>query len=238
MAVRPAGPVAYAASTLEAMCGIVGYVGEKQALEVVVAGLRRLEYRGLRLRRGRRGGRRRARGAQEGRQAGQPGGAAGNGPAAASRPPASATPAGRPTAGPPTPTPTRTSARTARVAVIHNGIIENFAELRAELTADGDPADLGDRHRGRRPPAGGAAARRRAATWPRPCGASAADSRAPSPWSPSHARQPDVVVGARRNSPLVVGLGEGENFLASDVAAFVAHTRERHRARSGPGRRC
>ncbi|MFF1795356.1 glutamine--fructose-6-phosphate transaminase (isomerizing), partial [Kitasatospora sp. NPDC058263] len=37
---------------------------------------------------------------------------------------------------------------------------------------------------------------------------------------------PDVVVGARRNSPLVVGRGEGENFLASDVAAFIAHTRE------------
>ena len=40
-----------------------------------------------------------------------------------------------------------------------------------------------------------------------------------------HAHQPDVVVGARRNSPLVVGKGEGENFLASDVAAFISHTR-------------
>jgi len=36
---------------------------------------------------------------------------------------------------------------------------------------------------------------------------------------------PGIVVGARRNSPLVVGVGEGENFLASDVAAFVDHTR-------------
>lgn len=34
-----------------------------------------------------------------------------------------------------------------------------------------------------------------------------------------------MVVGARRNSPLVVGVGEGENFLASDVSAFIAHTR-------------
>jgi glucosamine--fructose-6-phosphate aminotransferase (isomerizing) len=38
--------------------------------------------------------------------------------------------------------------------------------------------------------------------------------------------QPDTVVAARRNSPLVVGLGEGENFLGSDVAAFISHTRE------------
>ena len=38
-------------------------------------------------------------------------------------------------------------------------------------------------------------------------------------------RQPDIVVGARHDSPLVVGLGDGENFLGSDVAAFVAYTR-------------
>src|SRR5262249_55480951 len=41
-----------------------------------------------------------------------------------------------------------------------------------------------------------------------------------------HADQPDLVVGARRNPPPVVGLGAGETFLASDVAAFIAHTRE------------
>src|SRR5581483_1372794 len=34
------------------------------------------------------------------------------------------------------------------------------------------------------------------------------------------------VIGARRNLPLVVGIGEGENFLASDVTAFISHTRE------------
>ena len=38
-------------------------------------------------------------------------------------------------------------------------------------------------------------------------------------------RQPGIVVGARHDSPLVVGLGEGENFLGSDVAAFVAYTK-------------
>jgi glucosamine--fructose-6-phosphate aminotransferase (isomerizing) len=41
-----------------------------------------------------------------------------------------------------------------------------------------------------------------------------------------HADSPGVVVGARRNSPLVVGLGDGENFLGSDVAAFIGHTRQ------------
>lgn len=39
-------------------------------------------------------------------------------------------------------------------------------------------------------------------------------------------RQPDIVVGARHDSPLVVGLGKGENFLGSDVAAFVAYTKD------------
>jgi glucosamine--fructose-6-phosphate aminotransferase (isomerizing) len=41
----------------------------------------------------------------------------------------------------------------------------------------------------------------------------------------THEDHPDLVVGARRNSPLVIGLGDGENFLGSDVAAFVEHTR-------------
>ena len=40
------------------------------------------------------------------------------------------------------------------------------------------------------------------------------------------ARVPGAVVGARRNSPLVVGRGNGENYLASDVAAFIEHTRD------------
>ncbi|MGO2847060.1 MAG: glutamine--fructose-6-phosphate transaminase (isomerizing), partial [Microbacterium gubbeenense] len=42
----------------------------------------------------------------------------------------------------------------------------------------------------------------------------------------THQDHPGLVVGARRNSPLVIGLGEGENFLGSDVAAFVEHTRK------------
>jgi len=41
-----------------------------------------------------------------------------------------------------------------------------------------------------------------------------------------HADAPDVIVGVRRNSPLVVGLGVGENFMASDVAAFIEFTKK------------
>jgi glucosamine--fructose-6-phosphate aminotransferase (isomerizing) len=40
-----------------------------------------------------------------------------------------------------------------------------------------------------------------------------------------HSDNPETIVGARRNSPLVVGLGEKENFLASDVSAFISHTK-------------
>ena len=41
-----------------------------------------------------------------------------------------------------------------------------------------------------------------------------------------HSQEPDRLIGARMNVPLIVGIGEGENFLASDVAAFIEHTRE------------
>ena len=57
-----------------------------------------------------------------------------------------------------------------------------------------------------------------------------------------HRGEPDRVVGARMNVPLIVGLGEGEAFLASDVAAVLAHTRrviyleEGDVADLGPGR--
>ncbi len=111
-----------------------------------------------------------------------------------------------------------------RVALVHNGILENFAVLRNELERLGhemrsetdtevaahllenlveDGADL-------------------TTAMQRLCGLLegaftlvAVDSQAP-----------DRVVAARRNSPLVVGLGDGENFVASDVAAFIEHTRQ------------
>ncbi|GGS87127.1 glutamine--fructose-6-phosphate aminotransferase [isomerizing] [Streptomyces toxytricini] len=112
---------------------------------------------------------------------------------------------------------------TGRVAVVHNGIIENFAVLRAELADRGHRLDsetdtevtahlLAEEY---------AAAGDLAEAMRRVC------RRLEGAFTlvAVHADVPDVVVGARRNSPLVVGVGEGENFLASDVAAFIAHTR-------------
>jgi len=111
-----------------------------------------------------------------------------------------------------------------RLAVIHNGIIENFGALKAELLEAGytfrsetdtevSAVLLG--HEYRRNDGDLIAAFR--ATVSRLEGAFTLLAM--------HEDHPGLVVGARRNSPLVIGLGEGENFLGSDVAAFVEHTR-------------
>ncbi|HZE48084.1 MAG TPA: glutamine--fructose-6-phosphate transaminase (isomerizing), partial [Jatrophihabitantaceae bacterium] len=110
-----------------------------------------------------------------------------------------------------------------RIAVIHNGIIENFAELRSELEATGVEfasdtdtevvAHLIAQYRGD----GVALADALRATCRRLDGAFTLVV--------VDRRDPDVVVAARRNSPLVLGVGDGETFLGSDVAAFIAYTR-------------
>jgi len=111
-----------------------------------------------------------------------------------------------------------------RLAVIHNGIIENFGALKAELLEAGytfrsetdtevSAVLLGREYR--RNDGDLIAAFR--ATVSRLEGAFTLLAM--------HEDHPGLVVGARRNSPLVIGLGEGENFLGSDVAAFVEHTR-------------
>ncbi|MCI2238778.1 glutamine--fructose-6-phosphate transaminase (isomerizing) [Paenibacillus sp. TRM 82003] len=111
-----------------------------------------------------------------------------------------------------------------RVAVIHNGIVENFAALRAELTEAGveftSETDtevvahlLGAQYR---------------LTPDLTEAMRAVCARLEGAFTllAVHADAPGTIVGARRNSPLVVGLGEGANYLGSDVAAFIAHTRE------------
>ena len=163
------------------MCGIVGYVGEKQAQDVVIEGLRRLEYRGYDSAGVALVERRRDRVGQEGRQAREPREGARRVAPAARRRPASGTPAGPRTAPRTTPTRTRTSATRGRVALVHNGIIENFAELRGEVEAAGRRPPLGDRHRDRRPP-GRDRPGRRAARSPTRCARSAPGSRGRSRW--------------------------------------------------------
>ncbi len=112
-----------------------------------------------------------------------------------------------------------------KLALIHNGIIENFSALRDELLADGvtfrsetdtevAAALLGREYRAN----GGDLQLAFRGVVNRLEGAFTLLAM--------HQDHPGLVVGARRNSPLVIGLGEGENFLGSDVAAFVEHTRK------------
>ncbi|MGO2046837.1 MAG: glutamine--fructose-6-phosphate transaminase (isomerizing) [Brachybacterium tyrofermentans] len=114
--------------------------------------------------------------------------------------------------------------RHSELAVVHNGIIENFAHLRAELEADGyaftseTDSEAAAHLVAREMETAGdlTEAMRRAA----------ASLEGAFTLLAVHQDAPDTVVAARRNSPLVVGLGEGENFLGSDVAAFVDSTKE------------
>ncbi len=110
-----------------------------------------------------------------------------------------------------------------RLALIHNGIIENFHSLKNELVAQGvafrsetDTEVVAHLVAGAYKESGDLTEAMRAVV-----------NRLEGAFTllAVHEDAPGVVVGARRNSPLVVGLGEGENFLGSDVAAFIGHTR-------------
>jgi glucosamine--fructose-6-phosphate aminotransferase (isomerizing) len=205
------------------MCGIIGYVGPRQSQGILLAGLARLEYRGYDSAGvaiidgdGDLGMRKRA------------------GKLAVLRDDLVAHPMGDGTTGightrwatHGGPTDSNAHPHLAdddKLAVIHNGIIENFAELKAELVSDGytfqSQTDtevaavlIGREYRA----SGDLVAAFRAVV-----------SRLEGAYTllAMHKDHPGLVVGARRNSPLVIGLGDGENFLGSDVAAFVEHTR-------------
>ncbi|MDG4763727.1 glutamine--fructose-6-phosphate transaminase (isomerizing) [Solwaraspora sp. WMMD406] len=232
------------------MCGIVGYVGARPALGIVLDGLRRLEYRGYdsagvaivcddELRTEKRAGKlanlEKALGDERfgsTRAVDQ----------AAASPPAIGIGDGTAgightrwaTHGGPTDRNAHPHlSRDGRVAIIHNGIIENFAKLVAELEADGVEfvsdtdtecvahllaaalADLRDAGEPDGPQLLAAAMRRVCQRLEGAFTLLAVD-----------AGIPGAVVGARRNSPLVVGRGPGEHYLASDVSAFIEHTRD------------
>ena len=206
------------------MCGIVGYIGDRSALEVVLDGLRRLEYRGYDsagvalLADGHVTMRKRA-------------GKLSNLVESIEDDPLPPSTVGMghtrwATHGPPNDRNAHPHLDTDQdVAVIHNGIIENFAKLRLELTeagvefrSDTDTEVVAHLLAATLPDSDGDLAEAMRRVCRRLDGAFTLVAVA--------ASDPDTVVGARRNSPLVVGRGQGENFLASDVSAFIAHTRE------------
>ena len=126
--------------------------------------------------------------------------------------------------------------RAGSLAVVHNGIIENFRPLRAEVEAAGRELvsatdtevvaqllDLDFTARLARAAAADGAADT-AALLVESMRAVTARLEGTFALLVVTPLAPGVIVAARRSSPLVIGLGEGENFLGSDVAAFVAFT--------------
>ena len=205
------------------MCGIVGYVGDRPALDLVVEGLRRLEYRGYdsagvaiigggELQIAKKAGRIENLDKELAKRSFT--GTTGMGHTRWA------------THGPPTDRNAHPHTdSTGRVAVIHNGIIENFADLRRELeahgvdfTSDTDTEVVAHLVARQLETDGGSLADAVRAVCRRLHGAFTLVL--------IDAQQPDVVVAARRNSPLVLGVGNGETFLGSDVAAFIEHTRD------------
>src|SRR5438132_128877 len=217
------------------MCGIVGYVGKQQAAPILLEGLRRLEYRGYdsaglsvlnhaelqtRKKKGK---------IDEGLgrmlQAQPASGPLGIGHTRWA------------THGPPSDENSHPHLdQSGRIAVVHNGVIENFDRIKERLVQKGhefrSETDtevlahlIGDHYTkikssgpGQNPTGTPALTRAVMDSLKEVIGTYGiavicADS-------------PDVVVGARRGSPLLVGVGEGENFLASDASAIVAHTRQ------------
>lgn len=110
-----------------------------------------------------------------------------------------------------------------KLSLIHNGIIENFSELKTELQSQGvqfsSETDT--------EVAAHLIAREFEKTGDLTSAFRAVVNRLEGAFTLLciHEDQPDLILAARRNSPLVIGLGEGENFLGSDVAAFIAHTK-------------
>src|SRR5688572_4220985 len=202
------------------MCGIVGYVGPRDAAPILIEGLRRLEYRGYD-----------SAGIAVLTDDGQvfvekkAGKLANltehlNGDA----------PAGHPgightrwaTHGPPNDTNAHPHTDcTGKLALIHNGIIENYAPIKQRLAAEGHRftsdtdtevlAHLIETHY-----AGDLVEAVRTAL---------NEVRGAYAVGVMHTDHPDRIVGARMNVPLIVGLGEGEGFLASDVPAILEHTK-------------
>ncbi|WP_377324341.1 glutamine--fructose-6-phosphate transaminase (isomerizing) [Pimelobacter simplex] len=205
------------------MCGIVGYIGPRSAQDTVIDGLRRLEYRGYDsagvavVSDGVLSTEKRA------------------GKLANLEKVLDETPMPRAqigightrwaTHGPPNDVNAHPHTGEARrVALVHNGIIENFLELRARLEADDHElvSETDTEIVARLLELQVRSGIDLVTAMQRVC----QQLEGAFTLVAIDGEDPDTVVAARRNSPLVVGLGEGENFLGSDVAAFIEFTRE------------
>jgi glucosamine--fructose-6-phosphate aminotransferase (isomerizing) len=210
------------------MCGIIGYIGRAEAVPVLIDGLRRLEYRGydsagLAVR------------GDDGIQVRKCVGRIDNlASLIAADPPRGgcgishtrwATHGGVTDANAHPHTD-----RSGRLVLVHNGVIENYQSLRDQLRAEGNVflsetdtevlAHLVGREYDRH---GGDPSKARLLEALR---AALRAVKGTYGIALMHADLPGLIVGARRGSPLVVGIGREENFLASDVSAIVAHTRD------------
>lgn len=205
------------------MCGIVGYVGSRNSLDVLLGGLTRLEYRGYD-----------SAGVAVITDSGELVTRKRAGKLAVLREDLThkTLPAGRTgigqtrwaTHGEPSDVNAHPHcSNDGKLALIHNGIIENFAELKTELQGAG--------YRFESETDTEVAAKLVGYEYERDGDLVAAFRRAVSRLEGAftllaiHQDHPGLIVAARHNSPLVIGLGEGENFLGSDVAAFVEYTR-------------
>ena len=205
------------------MCGIIGYTGKNSALTPVIDGLRRLEYRGYD-----------SAGIALPTEIGKPlyiekrAGKLKNLEKALAKTPNSTSGIGHTrwaTHGGPTDTNAHPHIdNEGKLALIHNGIIENYVELRNELEKRGhkfksetDTESVVHLLSDARKENNGdlAAAMRQVCK----------QLKGSFTLLAIHSDNPSHIVGARRNSPLVVGIGKDENFLASDVAAFIAYTK-------------
>ncbi len=204
------------------MCGIVGYVGDRSSLDVLLGGLRRLEYRGYdsagvavvdddgTLNTRKRAGKLQVL-IDDLEASGLPRGGTGIGHTRWA------------THGGPTDNNAHPHlSADGKIALIHNGIIENFAELKVELLEEGyefeseTDTEVAAKMLGREYAHTGDLELSFARVVARLDGAFTLLA--------VHQDEPGLVIGARRNSPLVIGLGDGENFLGSDVAAFIEYT--------------